>query len=134
VRRVGFLTASAWPQLSPDDQLPAAQLRSMGIGLENVLSARNWTAAVIKPRISADGCRTFHHSLPDAMAIAQIEAVLSAVPVPWMYARVDACPAGDRLIVMEVELIEPSLLFDYAPPAAAGRFAEIVRGLAHARQ
>jgi len=168
-----------------------------GERLDAILRDRNWSHAVVKPRISADGYRTFlttaHTAHEDEAAFAElraspngvmvqaflsqvreageasfvflggrfshaalkrpatgdfrvqerfggtleswepglaqvqrVEAFLEAVPVPWVYARVDVCPLADALLVMEIELIEPSLLFDRAAPSAADRFAQAV--------
>ncbi len=65
---------------------------------------------------------------PAAGLVRQAEAVLDAVPVEWLYARVDGCASEGRLLVMEVELIEPSLLLDRAPHAPR-RFANVIRGI-----
>ncbi|WP_420455632.1 ATP-grasp domain-containing protein [Rubrivirga sp.] len=66
---------------------------------------------------------------PDLLALA--DAALAAVPwpEPLLYARVDAVrmPSGS-LAVMELELIEPSLYFPYAPGSAA-RFAAALDAL-----
>jgi glutathione synthase/RimK-type ligase-like ATP-grasp enzyme len=46
-----------------------------------------------------------------------------------LYARVDAVQAGDRFVLMEVELVEPSLYLAHDPPSA-GAFALAVRRIA----
>jgi glutathione synthase/RimK-type ligase-like ATP-grasp enzyme len=60
---------------------------------------------------------------PAAAIIAQAHAVARAVPHHWLYMRVDGCVVDGVLLVMEVELIEPTLFFERSP-AAAERFAE----------
>ncbi len=62
------------------------------------------------------GCR------PPAFAVDQAGEILEMLPERQLYARVDAIVLDDRLIVMEVETIEPELFFVHAP-AAADRFA-----------
>jgi glutathione synthase/RimK-type ligase-like ATP-grasp enzyme len=52
----------------------------------------------------------------DETALAR--AALAAAPVPVLYARVDVAPGPDgRPVLMELELIEPSLFFDSGPRA-----------------
>ena len=47
------------------------------------------------------------------------ESVLAAIGHPWLYARVDLVQAGGGPVLMELELIEPSLFFELDPGAAA---------------
>jgi len=63
----------------------------------------------------ADGARAFG------------EAVVAAVPHPWLYARVDIVETAQGPVLMELELIEPALFLDAAPGAAARLAEEIVR-------
>ncbi|MBA3583620.1 MAG: hypothetical protein H0W36_03660 [Gemmatimonadetes bacterium] len=59
-------------------------------------------------------------------ARAALDASVQAAPAGEpVYARVDGVPEGNRLVVMEVELIEPSLFLATAP-AAADRFAAAI--------
>jgi glutathione synthase/RimK-type ligase-like ATP-grasp enzyme len=60
---------------------------------------------------------------PGAPVVERAEAMVALLPHPWLYARVDACEVGDTLVLMELELIEPTL-FLHADPAAPARFAE----------
>ncbi len=90
------------------------------------------THAVRKsPRFDDD-----HESISAALPIAPAEAALAAAALaratevggePPMYARVDVAPgpAGDPLL-MELELIEPSLFFPQSAPAL-GRFVAAIR-------
>jgi hypothetical protein len=65
---------------------------------------------------------------PDA-AHALARAALSAAPALPLYARVDMVIGEDgRFLLMELELIEPSLFFEHAPDGGE-RFAAVVRGL-----
>ena len=66
-----------------------------------------------------------HEPRPDALALA--DRALAAVRDrlgPTTYTRVDVVDGPDRRpVVMEVELVEPTLFLD-REPAAAGRFAD----------
>lgn len=53
---------------------------------------------------------------------AQVDAMLARLPFDLLYARLDLVRIGNRLVVMELELIEPMLYLALAP-AAAGRLA-----------
>jgi glutathione synthase/RimK-type ligase-like ATP-grasp enzyme len=55
--------------------------------------------------------------------VSQARAVLEPVTEPWLYARVDGCIVDGRLLLMELEMLEPDLFFNLAPEAAV-RFAD----------
>lgn len=56
------------------------------------------------------------------------EQVLSALPEPPLYARIDyVMPQGGSPLLMEVEMIDPSLFFQHHPPAADA-LADALRG------
>lgn len=55
---------------------------------------------------------------PGAAHIAWAERVMATVKPPWTYARVDAVADQGRLILMELELLDPELFFLYEPQAA----------------
>jgi glutathione synthase/RimK-type ligase-like ATP-grasp enzyme len=57
--------------------------------------------------------------------IRQARAVVEKIPGPWLYARVDGVESGEGLLLMELELTEPSLFLE-SDPAAPGRFAEAI--------
>ena len=59
---------------------------------------------------------------PSAALLEQARQVLAAAPAPCLYARVDGVERDGRLVLMELELIEPVLYFG-AAPGAADRFA-----------
>ncbi|HET8622751.1 MAG TPA: hypothetical protein VFM14_04260 [Gemmatimonadales bacterium] len=63
---------------------------------------------------------------PERAALARAEEALALVASPWLYARVDGCMVGGDFVLMELELIEPTLFF-HAHPAAPVRFAEALR-------
>jgi glutathione synthase/RimK-type ligase-like ATP-grasp enzyme len=60
---------------------------------------------------------------PPAEVVAQGAAVLRALPELPLYARIDGVVRGGGLIVLEVEVLEPALFLDFAPPSAE-RFAD----------
>jgi hypothetical protein len=57
--------------------------------------------------------------------VAQARGMLSKLPLSPLYARVDCIVQGNRLLLMELELIEPDLGMTYEP-AAAARFAAAI--------
>ena len=66
-----------------------------------------------------------HEASPEERAFGA--AVLHAAP-PLAYARVDFVPGGDGPLLMELELIEPALLFECGP-GSAERFADQLAAL-----
>lgn len=60
---------------------------------------------------------------PSAEVLAQARAVLAAAPEPGLYARVDGVLQDGRLVLMELEQLEPYLFFAEGPGSPA-RFAE----------
>ena len=69
---------------------------------------------------------------PAQATSAQLElaqAALAAVPGgagPLAYARIDLVPGPEGPLVLELELTEPSLFLDHAPPGAVDAFAAAV--------
>lgn len=49
---------------------------------------------------------------------------------PLLYARVDGVMVNGEFVLMELELIEPGLLMDVAPPHAAQHFARVIAAVA----
>jgi glutathione synthase/RimK-type ligase-like ATP-grasp enzyme len=60
---------------------------------------------------------------PDTAIVADGMAALRSLPEMPLYARVDGVVRENRLVVIELELIEPALFLDFDPPSAE-RFAE----------
>lgn len=60
---------------------------------------------------------------PEPVLIDQAHAVVSAVDADLLYARVDAIERSGRLLLMELELVEPYLFFP-EHPLAPDRFAD----------
>jgi len=63
---------------------------------------------------------------PSHALIQQARHIHEALPRPLLYARIDALQVEGKLIVMEVEVHEPSLFFP-GHPQAAERFARTLR-------
>ncbi len=63
---------------------------------------------------------------PTAAELALASAALGAVGEPLLYARIDCLTTPDGPVLMELELIEPSLFLPWAPPAAVGALADAV--------
>ncbi len=59
------------------------------------------------------------------MVLGGAARALAAVPGPWLYARVDGVERDGRLVVMELEVIEPEL-FLVSSDDAARRFATAI--------
>lgn len=86
-----------------------------------IFIANEFTHAVVKTPAAGDyriqesygGTARLTTPTPAELEIAR--AVLSAIGQPLLYARVDVIGCGDRLAVIEVELVEPSLYLQYIP-------------------
>jgi hypothetical protein len=68
-------------------------------------------------------------SEPATAGMAAREAgsqVLSRVPGPWLYARVDGVERAGRFLVMELEVFEPQLFLAFSPAAAQRLAAAII--------
>lgn len=64
--------------------------------------------------------------------IASARDALNVVQWPWLYARVDGIETADGFILLELEMLEPSLYFAHTETGAQ-RFAEAVLRCAGAR-
>jgi hypothetical protein len=65
---------------------------------------------------------------PDAL-IEHARALLDIHAPGFLYARVDVVAAADRFVLMEVELVEPSLYLEHHPPSARA-FARAIQRIA----
>lgn len=70
---------------------------------------------------------------PRGALIAQAEALVSHLPSPWLYARVDGCETEGQLVLMELELVDPELFLSYHP-SAPRRFSAALRQAAAGRR
>ncbi len=66
--------------------------------------------------------------VPSSQWLAQAERALASVGEPLLYARFDGIPCDDELVLMELELIDPSLFLAYDPDATS-RFADAIASL-----
>jgi glutathione synthase/RimK-type ligase-like ATP-grasp enzyme len=62
---------------------------------------------------------------PGPELIKAARRVLDAVPSPWLYARVDGIETESGYVLLELEMLEPSLYFLYTQTGAA-RFADAI--------
>src|SRR5205807_689911 len=91
--------------------------RGEEIDLRALLADAAWQDAVVKPAVSAARPRQL---LDDA------ERVIAAAPGDPVYARVDGVEREGRLVLMELELIEPHLFLGW-DAEAADRLARAIR-------
>jgi glutathione synthase/RimK-type ligase-like ATP-grasp enzyme len=94
------------------------------------LDGRYSHAAIKRPaesdfRVQREFGGTSAPAKPPATLIEQAEAILSTVEHELLYARVDAIERSGRLILMELELIEPFLFIGFSD-GAAQRFAQAI--------
>lgn len=77
-------------------------------------------------RVQSDFGGTVEPVEPSARLVEQAARVAALTPTACLYARVDGCVVGGRLLLMELEVVEPGLFFRQAP-AAADRFVQALR-------
>jgi hypothetical protein len=80
-------------------------------------------------RVQTELGGTYAAARADASLVRQADRVVAAVDSPWLYARVDGVESEGRLLLMELEVVEPSLFLDAAPDAVR-RFAAAIDGAA----
>jgi glutathione synthase/RimK-type ligase-like ATP-grasp enzyme len=66
---------------------------------------------------------------PPAHVLAAAREITARIPGRWLYARVDGVEIGRRFVLVELELLEPSM-FLAAAPSAADHFAAAIRKVA----
>jgi glutathione synthase/RimK-type ligase-like ATP-grasp enzyme len=106
--------------------------------LEEIATAGEWSfvflgqdfshAVLKRPRsgdfrVQNDFGGSAERQVPPAPLLADAQRVVSAITPPWLYARVDGISHDGRLVLMELELTEPSLFLD---ETAAARFAQAI--------
>lgn len=62
---------------------------------------------------------------PPGHLTAAAREITAAVPAPWLYARVDGCEVAGQFVLVELEMLEPSLFLASAA-SAAERFADAI--------
>jgi glutathione synthase/RimK-type ligase-like ATP-grasp enzyme len=73
-------------------------------------------------RVQADFGGTSHRLEPAPALIKQAEAIVNLIGQPLLYARVDGFDLGGKLVLLELELLEPALFLEMDAPAPQ-RFA-----------
>lgn len=68
---------------------------------------------------------TSARAYPPPRMVDDAAFALGSAPGPALYARVDGVRRGDRLVLLELELLEPDLFFRYSPDSA-NRFADAI--------
>ena len=63
---------------------------------------------------------------PSSSMVSAAARALACSPAETLYARVDGCEVDGRFLLMELELLEPSLFFGCAPEKAATLAAAII--------
>jgi hypothetical protein len=62
---------------------------------------------------------------PNAQVIRAAQRVLDVAPSPWLYARVDGIETDAGFVLLELEMLEPSLFFAHTE-SGSERFAEAI--------
>jgi glutathione synthase/RimK-type ligase-like ATP-grasp enzyme len=136
--RTSFETASA-DQARLDDQLAAGDIMAQPF-VSEVRDGGEWSILFLGGRYShsvlkrpADGDYRVQWEFggravtmtPPPRLVADAEAVMAAVPGDAVYARVDGVERDGRLVLMELELIEPHLFLGWDAGAATRLAASI---------
>jgi len=79
-------------------------------------------------RVQADHGGSARAASPPPHLVAAAERALSAVRHPWLYARVDGVESAGRFLLMELEMIEPSLFLAHSADAPRA-FADATVGV-----
>lgn len=79
-------------------------------------------------RVQSDHGGSAEAASPPPHLVAAAERALSAVRAPWLYARVDGVESAGRFLLMELEMIEPSLFLAHSPDAPRS-FADAIRSV-----
>jgi glutathione synthase/RimK-type ligase-like ATP-grasp enzyme len=66
---------------------------------------------------------------PSEAVLSAVRKVLEAAPSPWLYVRVDGIETAAGYVLLELEMLEPSLFLAQNPEAPA-RFAEAIARVA----
>jgi glutathione synthase/RimK-type ligase-like ATP-grasp enzyme len=76
-------------------------------------------------RVQKEHGGTSELASPKALLVQAAEQVLTKVRYPWLYARVDLVESRDKVLLMELEMLEPDLFLRFGP-GAPERFAEAI--------
>jgi glutathione synthase/RimK-type ligase-like ATP-grasp enzyme len=69
---------------------------------------------------------SYEAATPPPSLVDDARAAVAALPVAPDYVRIDGVRRDDRLVLMEVEAIEPYLFLPFAPPEAVARYVAAV--------
>jgi hypothetical protein len=89
--------------------------------IQEVTQTGEYSFVFIGGKLCHTICKTQKEVLlitPDTSLIRQASAVLDTIDTFLLYARVDGIEKNGKLMLMELELIEPNLYFDKNPSAA----------------
>ena len=78
-------------------------------------------------RVQTELGGTFAPQPAPPLLVREARRAVEAVDSPWLYARVDGIESQERLLLMELELVEPSLFLSGAAHAARRLAAAIAR-------
>ncbi|HEV8317529.1 MAG TPA: hypothetical protein VGQ10_08975 [Vicinamibacterales bacterium] len=98
---------------------------------------RQYSHAVLKRaargefRVHIEWGGTVESALPPPALVLDAQTLVDGLDLQAAYARVDGTEVDGRLMVMELELIEPELFLDYHPQAAARLASAVLRHLHH---
>jgi glutathione synthase/RimK-type ligase-like ATP-grasp enzyme len=70
-------------------------------------------------RVQHDFGGSYSFIVPSDEIIKQATSILTHIPEPLLYARVDGVLVNGQFLLMELELIEPVLFFNHAPHAVS---------------
>jgi glutathione synthase/RimK-type ligase-like ATP-grasp enzyme len=76
-------------------------------------------------RVQPEHGGTAERAMAPAHIVAAAREIVTHIPGAWLYARVDGCEVDGRLLLIELELLEP-WLFLGGDPGAADRFAQAI--------
>ena len=142
------VSATAWKTICADANALRGVLAEEDLlvqpFLEEVRASGEWSLvfiagelshAVIKRpraddfRVQTDFGGTVEDAIPSDAVVEQAKAILRMIEWPWLYARVDGIVRDGTLLLMELEMTEPSLFLANDPNAAARLADAIVHSL-----
>ena len=80
-------------------------------------------------RVQSDFGGTVEPAVPSAQIVAEAGRALAAAPAATLYARVDGCVVGGHFMLMELEVVEPCLFFEYDTAASSRLVTALKRQL-----
>ena len=102
-----------------------------------VFFEREYSHAVLKRaapgefRVHIEWGGTVESAIPPPALVRDAQTLVEGLDLHVAYARVDGTEVNGRLMLMELELIEPELFLDHHPQAAARLASAVLRHLTH---